>query len=130
VICRSRKPPERQGKVLFIDALDEIARERSMSFLKPEHQGRIADAYHAFTEEHAFAHVASLEEIAAQDYSLSIPLYVKRNGTVREEQGEYETRSLRQLWQTWERDGHQFWQQMDELVEMLDEMTKETDDIA
>ena len=122
VICRSSKPAERQGKVLFIDAVNEVTRERSMSFLKPEHQERIADAYHTYTSEPGFAHVADLDEIAAQDYSLSIPLYVKRNGAVREEQGEYETQSLKQLWQTWEQDGRQFWQEMDELVELLDAM--------
>jgi type I restriction enzyme M protein len=122
VICQGRKIPERQGKVLFIDALDEIARERSMSFLKPEHQKRIADAYHAYAEEPAFAHVADLDEIAAQDYSLSIPLYVKRNGGVREEQGEYEAQSLKQLWQAWEQDGRQFWQEMDELIIVLNEI--------
>jgi type I restriction enzyme M protein len=120
VICRSRKTLERQGKVLFIDALDEIARERSMSFLKPEHQERIAEAYHAYTNEPAFAHVADLDEIAAQDFSLSIPLYVKRNGVIREERGEYETQSLKKLWQTWEQDGRQFWQEMDTMIEMLD----------
>ncbi len=129
VICHNNKPAERQGKVLFIDALNEVTRERSMSYLKPEHQGRIADTYHAFRGEPGFAHVANLDEIAVQDYSLSIPLYVKRNGAVREEQGEYETQSLRQLWQTWEQNGHQFWQRMDELVEMLDkQINKDVED--
>jgi type I restriction enzyme M protein len=118
VICRSRKTPERQGKVLFIDALNEVTRERSMSYLKPEHQERIADAYHAFAEEPGFAHVADLDEIAAQDYSLSIPLYVKRNG-VQEEKGVYETRSLGQLWQEWEEDGREFWAEMDDMVDLI-----------
>jgi len=30
------------GRVLFIDALNEVTRERSTSYLKPEHQERIA----------------------------------------------------------------------------------------
>lgn len=42
VICRTSKPPERRGKVLFINAVGEVARERSTSFLKPEHQERTA----------------------------------------------------------------------------------------
>ena len=46
-------------------------------------------------------------------------LFFKRNGFVREEQGEYETQNLKQLWQTWEQDGRQFWQEMDELIKML-----------
>ena len=123
VICHNNKPAERQGKVLFIDALNEVTRERSMSYLKPEHQQRIADVYHAYADEPGFTHVADLNEIAAQDYSLSIPLYVKRNGAIGEEKGEYETQSLKQLWQAWEQDGRHFWQEMDELVELLDKQT-------
>lgn len=42
VVCRARKPPERQGRILFIDAINAITRERAYSFLKPVHQQRIA----------------------------------------------------------------------------------------
>ena len=48
VVCRTRKPPKRRGKVLFIDAVRQIARERAQSFLTPEHQKRILAAYDAF----------------------------------------------------------------------------------
>ena len=37
-----------RGHVIFIDVVNEVIRERSMSYLKPEHQERVADAYHAF----------------------------------------------------------------------------------
>ncbi len=43
-----------------------------------EHQRRILAAYHAFADEPGFARVATAAEIAGQEYSLSIPLYVKR----------------------------------------------------
>jgi type I restriction enzyme M protein len=37
VICQMNKPLERRGTVLFIDAVNEIARERSsMSYFRPE----------------------------------------------------------------------------------------------
>ena len=38
IICRSKKSADRQGKILFIDAVAEIARERADSFLEPENQ--------------------------------------------------------------------------------------------
>jgi len=118
LICRSQKPVERQGKVLFIDALEEIARERSMSTLKDAHQKRVANAYRAFIDEPGFTRVTATDEIAAQDYSLSIPLYVKRNsnGNGVTEDG----RSLGQLWVEWEQDGRLFWKEMDGLTEMLE----------
>jgi type I restriction enzyme M protein len=121
VICRTQKYPKRKGKVLFIDALEEIARERSMSTLKDEHQERVANAYRAFVDEPGFVRVATLEDIAAQDFSLSIPLYVKRNS--HGNSAAEDSRSLSQLWAEWERDGRLFWQEMDGLVEMLDDLS-------
>ena len=44
---------------------------------KPEHQERIG-AYDAFADVDGFAKVVTRDEIAANDFSLSIPLYVKR----------------------------------------------------
>jgi type I restriction enzyme M protein len=88
VICRMNKPVERRGRVQFINAVDEVTRERSMSTLKPEHQQRIADTYHAFADVDGFAKVATLDEIRANDGNLSIPLYV-RGKAVGEEKGDY-----------------------------------------
>ncbi len=78
VICRSRKPEERKGKVLFIDAVNEVTRERAQSFLTLGHIDRIATAYRNFRVEDGFTAVASLTDIAAKQNNLSIPLYVKR----------------------------------------------------
>ena len=58
-----------------------------MSYLKPEHQERIADAYHEFKDVECFAKVASQADIRANDGNLSIPLYV-RGKVVSEGQGE------------------------------------------
>lgn len=80
VICRSSKAADRRGKVLFIDAIGEIARERAQSFLSPTHISHIADAYQAFQVEPGFAATVSLAEIAANNSNLSIPLYVTRSG--------------------------------------------------
>ena len=78
VICRTRKPKNRKGKVLFIDAVNEVTRERAQSFLTPEHIKKITDAYLACTDNPGFTTVATLNQLAANNYNLSIPLYVKR----------------------------------------------------
>jgi type I restriction enzyme M protein len=126
VICRSRKEPNRQGRVLFIDAVSEIARERAMSFLREEHQSRILSAYRTCANEPGFARVATLDDIAQQEFSLSIPLYVKRTSNGRND-GAAEQRSLPELWAAWEQEGRVFWQEMDVLVEMLDELVEMQD---
>lgn len=76
VILRSRKPAERKGKVLFINALHEVAREQAQSFLRESHQQKILAAYDAFTDQDGFAAVATLDQIGSNGYNLAIPRYV------------------------------------------------------
>ncbi len=117
VICRTSKPRDHQRKVLFIDAIHEVARVQAQSFLKSEHQTRILNAYQHYSDEPGFATVATLKEVAAQDYSLSIPLYVRRATPIKQTQ---ENKTLAQVWDDWEQSGRDFWQQMDSVVDMLD----------
>jgi type I restriction enzyme M protein len=84
VICRSRKPADRVGKILLIDAINEVTRERAQSFLTPEHIERIVSVYKAFDGDEGFAAVTTLDDIATQNGNLSIPLYVKRAGAAQE----------------------------------------------
>ena len=72
----------------------------SMSYLKPEHQGRVADAYHAFKDVEGFAKVASLADIRANDGNLSIPLYV-RGKAVSDEKGVYAADGLKKAVKEW-----------------------------
>ncbi len=125
VFCRSRKPSERRGKILFIDAVNEIVRERAYSFLRPEHQERILNAYEAFADEPGFARVVGLDDLAAHGYSLSIPLFVKR--VVIENGARRDDRSLADILTGWENAGRTFWPQMDALVDTLSGLAGEED---
>lgn len=77
VICRTKKPDTHKGHVLFIDAVNEVTRKSAESYLEPEHITRIADAYEAFITDDDIAKKVSIRDIEKQDFSLSIPLYVK-----------------------------------------------------
>jgi type I restriction enzyme M protein len=77
IILRTRKPAERQGKVLFINALNEVSREQGQAFLRETHQQKILDAYRSFANLKQFATVATLDEIAAKGFSLAISTYVE-----------------------------------------------------
>ncbi|MCW2313405.1 type I restriction system adenine methylase HsdM [Rhodoferax antarcticus] len=129
VICNRKKPAARKGKVLFIDAVAEVTRERAQSFLKPEHQKRILDTFKAFADVPGFAKVATLAEIAAVAGNLSIPLHVKRVAAAPATDSNGDAVSLQSTWDQWQTDGRAFWLQMDALVETLDglAMDKEVD---
>lgn len=101
VICRKDKPAKRRGHVIFIDAVNDVTRERSMSYLKPEHQQRIAQAYHAFKDIEGFAKVVSLEDIHANEGILNIPFYV-RSKAISEEKSIYAVDGLTGVLKTWE----------------------------
>lgn len=119
VFCRSKKPPNKRGKVLFIDAVNEVARERAVSFLRPEHQQRIEAVYEAFVDEDRFARVATVEEVAGKAYSLSIPLYVKRE-VPKADATSTDVPIIAQVWAEWEESGRSFWDEMDAVVDLLD----------
>jgi len=122
VVCNRRKPKARKGRVLFIDALNQVTRERAQSFLKPEHQQRILEIFRAFVAEDGFSAVATLGQIAANGANLSIPMYVKKLPSPTGRGAGGEGKSLPEAWTQWQAGGHVFWQQMDALVETLDSL--------
>jgi type I restriction system adenine methylase HsdM len=76
ITLRAAKPAQRRGKVLFINAVNEVTREQAQSRLSDSHKSTILDAYRGFVDVPQFATVATLDQIADKGYSLAIPLYV------------------------------------------------------
>jgi type I restriction enzyme M protein len=117
VVCRTQKPKAHKRKILFIDAVHEVARERAQSFLKVDHQQRILAAYHAFADEPGFAAVADIEQVLANDGSLAILRYVR---PVQAKSTAEDASDAATAWATFDASGREFWQQIDELIETLD----------
>jgi type I restriction enzyme M protein len=79
LICRMNKPKERKGKIIFIDAKDEIKLERSSAYLLPEHIKRISTAYWKFKSEEGFSQVVSIKDVLdGSKGNLSVQLYIKK----------------------------------------------------
>ena len=87
---------------MFINAINEVTRERAQSFLTDEHIEHIVKAYEKFKDEPGFTRVATLEEVRAKDGNLSIPLYVAPQtlGT-REERADYAANGLPDALSAW-----------------------------
>ncbi|MBD5467984.1 MAG: SAM-dependent DNA methyltransferase [Lachnospiraceae bacterium] len=77
VICRTKKPENHKGHILFINAVNEVTRKNAQSYLESQHIDKIAKAYEKFESDNDIAKKISIRDIEKNDFSLSIPLYVK-----------------------------------------------------
>lgn len=78
LVCRMKKPAERKGKIIFIDAKEELHIERTNAWLEPQHIKKISETYWKFKDEAGFAKVMSILEVLANNGNLSLQLYVKQ----------------------------------------------------
>jgi type I restriction enzyme M protein len=78
MVFRQKKPKEKQNQVLFIDASEQIRTGRAQNFLEPEHVQKIFDWYQDYKDVENFVKIASMDEIAENDFNLNIPLYVEK----------------------------------------------------
>jgi len=77
VICNMNKPKNRRNRILMINAINEVTRERAQSFLTDEHISKIVDAFKLFKDIECFSRAVTVEELRANSHNLSIPLYVR-----------------------------------------------------
>ncbi len=69
------KLPERQGKVLFINADREFHAGRAQNFLRPEHIEKISSTFERFKDVPGFARVVSRTELAENDFNCNVRRY-------------------------------------------------------
>lgn len=75
------KKNKTDNKTLFIDATKECIKVTNNNKLTPQNIDRIVDTFANRTEEAHFSHLASFEEIAEQEYNLSVSTYVEAEDT-------------------------------------------------
>jgi type I restriction enzyme M protein len=116
VICRTSKTPDRRGKILLINALNEVTRKNAQSWLEDAHIRKIADAYENYEDIDGFAKVSTIADTEKNNFSLSIPLYVKE--VAREEAKD--TRSFAECLDAWKErrfDAHTAYEELSLLME-------------
>ena len=78
LICRMQKPANRRGKILFINAVDEVRRDKTISMLEEKHIDKIFKVYKEYKDIPGFAKVVSNEQILENGATLNISQYVSR----------------------------------------------------
>lgn len=75
IICKSKKSDKAKGKILMINAVNEVVRKNAESMLTNEHIEKILSAYTAFETMEGFSKVVSIADVADKRYNLNISLY-------------------------------------------------------
>ncbi len=109
--------------MLFINAVNEVTRERAQSFLTDDHLQRIVDAYQTFSDKEGFARVVKNDEIREKNSNLSIPLYVRSGNGNGNGNGASETVSLKQAIANWQESSMALRESMNGLFEVLEQQT-------
>lgn len=81
LICKKNKEVSKRGQILFINAVNKATRKNAESYLEDGHISKIANAYNAYKDDEHFAKVVTIEDVKKNNFSLSIPLYVKPEET-------------------------------------------------
>ena len=78
MVFQQHKSSDKKGKVLFIDASDQIRVGRAQNHLEPKHVQQIHEWYQAFEDVENHVKVALLKDLDENDCNLNIPLYVEK----------------------------------------------------
>ncbi len=81
---QKKKSGERRGKVLFIDAKDEVTRKNAESYLEQRHIKKIVNAYNAFTDIDGFAKIVDNSAISSNRSLISIQSYVINSDNIQQ----------------------------------------------
>jgi type I restriction enzyme M protein len=112
LITNNNKKPKRKGKVLFVQAVNEVRNEKTISYLDPHHIDRIYNAYQDFKDEDAFTAVIENEVILEdKNARLNVQLFVKEEIKIQE--------NFDLLLNTWEADSKKLNTSMNNLLKTL-----------
>ena len=113
LICRMQKPANRRGKILFINAVDEVKRDKTISTLEPQHIDKIFNAYKEYKDIAGFAKVVSNKQILENGATLNISQYVSRL----EVKSDKPSQSLPELLDEWERNRIELYDRINEILD-------------
>lgn len=77
VLCDNNKPENRKGKVLFIDAKNEVTRKNAESYLEDTHIKKIVDCYRSYRDIEGFSAIINNYDILSNKSLISIQSYVQ-----------------------------------------------------
>ncbi len=120
IVFNKNKPPERKGKILFINASNEYKPHpeiRRLNILGDDNINKITKTYREFTEVPGFSKIVPIEEVRKYDYNLNVTLYVTPLG-------EEEIIDLVSEWEELKRIEQERQELMNKINHIMNEITK------
>ena len=114
LITKTNKSEDKKGKILFINAVNEVKQEKTMGFLEPNHIDKIFKAYQNFESQENFAALMSNDEVLNNKGNMAISLYVQP-----EKEGGSEILPFEDSYENWIDSGSKLKESMNELFEIL-----------
>jgi len=115
LVTSNNKRKERKGKILFINAVNEVRQEKTMSFLDETHIEKIFRAYKAFSDIENFALVAENNDVLKNNGNMAINLYVRTKSFTQTNNSDFG-----EHYYNWEKSGNELKAAMNNLFELLE----------
>lgn len=114
LITKTNKSKEKKGKILFINAVNEVKQEKTMGFLLQNHIDKIFKTYQNFKSQENFAALMSNAEVLKNKGNMAISLYVQPEKEIGNEILPFED-----SYKKWIESGSKLKESMNELFEIL-----------
>jgi type I restriction enzyme M protein len=114
LITKTNKEPHKRGKILFINAVNEVKQEKTMSFLEQKHIDKIFGAFQNFDSQENFSALISIEDVMTQKGNMAISLYVQP-----EKNDDNPILPFEEAFENWEDSGGKLLSSMRELFQIL-----------
>ncbi|WP_280956358.1 N-6 DNA methylase [Candidatus Liberibacter solanacearum] len=80
VVLNCNKPSDRKKKILFINGIEHVTREKAHSYLSNDDLAVLVEAYFKSAKQKDITSLVDINTIKKNLYNLSIPLYVQGQG--------------------------------------------------
>lgn len=116
LVCNKGKVKERRGKILFINAVEEVKRESAYSYLNPDNVEKVHKTFSDYEEITGFSKIASIKQVLSHDGNMTISLYVPAPTN---EDNTHKSTSVSELIQNWQKQSMSLSQDLPKLINDL-----------
>ncbi len=114
LITKTNKAKRKKGKVLIINAVNEVRQESNIGYLEPSHIQKIFNAYQDFETKDNFALLVDKQDMLDKYANMAINLYVRSDSLIKNDGV-----SFAQSYQQWQQSSDHLKQSMETLFKEL-----------